>query len=93
MLRPLHKATMSSQPAEALHGVEAFVFDVFGTTVDWQGNIVRTLAAFAEGTEGKSSQRHLPYICIVSTQSDRWPYTEHWNAFAEEWRLGYFTHA
>lgn len=44
---------MSSQAASALHGVEAFVFDVFGTTVDWQGNIVRTLAASSEGTEGK----------------------------------------
>lgn len=52
---------MSSQAASALHGVEAFVFDVFGTTVDWQGNIVRTLAASAEGTEGKC-----PYnVCLA----------------------------
>ncbi|OJT05044.1 hypothetical protein TRAPUB_4109 [Trametes pubescens] len=51
-----------SSASEALRGVEAFVFDVFGTTVDWQGNIVRTLAASAEGTEGRCSRGPLPWV-------------------------------
>ncbi|KAI0633829.1 haloacid dehalogenase [Trametes polyzona] len=55
--------------SQALSGVEAFVFDVFGTTVDWYGNITRSLAASAPGTD------------------------EDWDAFAKEWRKGYFRHA
>ncbi|KAI0666605.1 haloacid dehalogenase [Trametes maxima] len=60
----------STSGSEALLGVEAFVFDVFGSTVDWYGNIVRTLA------------RHWK----ESTEEDR-------DAFATEWRKGYFAHA
>ena len=37
---------MSSTP-EALKDVEVYVFDVFGTVVDWYGNITRQLAAAA----------------------------------------------
>ncbi|KAJ8469078.1 hypothetical protein ONZ51_g9225 [Trametes cubensis] len=40
-----------TSPSEALRGVEAFVFDVFGTTVNWYGNITRTLAEYAQGTQ------------------------------------------
>ncbi|KAL7281088.1 hypothetical protein ACG7TL_004392 [Trametes sanguinea] len=43
---------MSPETASgALRDVEAFVFDVFGTTVDWYGNIVRTLAEYGKGTD------------------------------------------
>ncbi|KAI8975821.1 haloacid dehalogenase [Trametes punicea] len=41
---------MSATASEALRDVEAFVFDVFGTTVDWHGNITRTLAEYGKGT-------------------------------------------
>ncbi|KAI0373474.1 haloacid dehalogenase [Pilatotrama ljubarskyi] len=58
-----------SSPSEALQGVEAYIFDVFGTTVDWYGNITRSIAKSAEGTD------------------------EDWDAFAKEWRKGYFKHA
>ena len=45
---------MSSTP-EALKDVEVYVFDVFGTVVDWYGNITRQLAAAAPAgvQEGK----------------------------------------
>ncbi|KAI0737580.1 haloacid dehalogenase [Daedaleopsis nitida] len=60
---------MSSQ-ADALQGVEAYIFDVFGTVVDWYGNITKALAAAApDGVQ------------------------EDWDAFANEWRTGYFQHA
>ncbi|KAH9851360.1 haloacid dehalogenase [Lenzites betulinus] len=55
--------------SEALLNVEAFVFDIFGTTVDWHGNIIRTLTAAGGNPD------------------------EDWDAFAKEWRKGYFTHA
>ncbi|KAI0638746.1 haloacid dehalogenase [Trametes polyzona] len=32
--------------AEPLQGVEAYVFDVFGTVVDWYGSVTRALEAF-----------------------------------------------
>ncbi len=35
-----------SDPANPLNGVEAYVFDVFGTVVDWYGSVTRALAAF-----------------------------------------------
>ncbi|KAI0824066.1 haloacid dehalogenase [Trametes gibbosa] len=54
---------------EVLRNVEAFIFDIFGTTVDWHGNIIRTLT-----TAGGDTQ-------------------EDWDAFAKEWRKGYFAHA
>ncbi|KAI0697746.1 haloacid dehalogenase [Cerioporus squamosus] len=60
---------MSTQ-AHPLAGVEVYIFDVFGTVVDWYGNITRALAAAApEGID------------------------EDWDAFANEWRTGYFKHA
>lgn len=46
---------MSSTP-EALKDVEAYVFDVFGTVVDWYGNITSQLAAAApEGVKEGSN--------------------------------------
>ncbi|KAL1940511.1 hypothetical protein VTO73DRAFT_7946 [Trametes versicolor] len=33
--------------ANPLQGVEAYVFDVFGTVVDWRGSVTRALADFA----------------------------------------------
>ncbi|RPD73748.1 haloacid dehalogenase [Lentinus tigrinus ALCF2SS1-7] len=59
-----------SQQASTLAGVEVYIFDVFGTVVDWYGNITRALAAAAP--EGVN---------------------EDWDAFANEWRTGYFNHA
>lgn len=38
-----------SAASQSLVGVEAYVFDVFGTVVDWYGNITSTLAAAAPG--------------------------------------------
>ncbi|KAI0768774.1 haloacid dehalogenase [Trametes elegans] len=58
-----------STAAEALRGVEAYVFDVFGTTVDWYANIMRELEKSAPGVNAD------------------------WDAFAKEWRKGYFRHA
>ena len=40
-----------------LSGVEAYVFDVFGTVVDWYGSVTRALEAFAPASlkgEGKN---------------------------------------
>lgn len=47
--------------SEALKGVEAYIFDVFGTVVDWYGNITSQLAAAApEGiNEGSSMSTKL----------------------------------
>ncbi|EJF60431.1 haloacid dehalogenase [Dichomitus squalens LYAD-421 SS1] len=59
-----------SSTHEALKDVEAYIFDVFGTVVDWYGNITEQLAAAAP--EGGN---------------------EDWDAFATEWRTGYFKHA
>ncbi|KAI1787654.1 haloacid dehalogenase [Ganoderma leucocontextum] len=36
-----------SDSANALNGVEAYVFDVFGTVVDWYGSVTRALEGFA----------------------------------------------
>ncbi|KAM5536350.1 hypothetical protein V8D89_009948 [Ganoderma adspersum] len=36
-----------SDTANPLSGVEAYVFDVFGTVVDWYGSVTRALEAFA----------------------------------------------
>lgn len=41
--RALNPPTM----ANPLQGVEAYVFDVFGTVVDWRGSVTRALADFA----------------------------------------------
>ena len=48
-----------SSAKEALSGVEAYVFDVFGTVVDWYGNITKVLAEAAPtgANEGKG------YVC------------------------------
>ena len=52
-----------TSPSEALRGVEAFVFDVFGTTVDWYENMTRTLAEYAQGTqEGVWLDRYLRFV-------------------------------
>lgn len=38
--------------ADSLKGVEAYIFDVFGTVVDWYGNITKVLAEAApEGVQ------------------------------------------
>ncbi len=36
-----------SHQASPLAGVEVYIFDVFGTVVDWYGNITKALAAAA----------------------------------------------
>ena len=52
-----------TSPTEALRGVEAFVFDVFGTTVNWYGNMTRTLAEYAQGTqEGVWQELYLRFV-------------------------------
>lgn len=33
----------------ALQGAEAFLFDVFGTVVDWQGSVSKQLEEYHEG--------------------------------------------
>ena len=43
--------------AEPLEGVEAYIFDVFGTVVDWYGNITSQLAAAAPGDVNEGSSR------------------------------------
>ena len=35
--------------SSALAGVQAFVFDVFGTVVDWQGTVSSELQALTQG--------------------------------------------
>ena len=41
-----------ASPSDTLKDVEAYVFDVFGTVVDWYGNITSQLAAAApEGVD------------------------------------------
>ena len=44
--------------ADSLKGVEAYIFDVFGTVVDWYGNIIKALADAAPGglQEGRHQQ-------------------------------------
>ena len=38
---------MTSQDLRPLEGVEAYLFDVFGTVVDWHGSVTRSLTSFA----------------------------------------------
>ena len=65
--------------------IEALIFDVFGTVVDWFGTITEELGSFARrkniGSWYCYSLRHLP----VYTGKD----SEDWGAFAREWRQGY----
>ncbi|KZT00881.1 haloacid dehalogenase [Laetiporus sulphureus 93-53] len=54
-------------PPNPLRGVQAFVFDVFGTVVDWRSSVAAELGRHAkDGVDGN------------------------WEAFAEEWRQGYY---
>ena len=43
--------------ADSLKGVEAYIFDVFGTVVDWYGNIIKALAPDA-APGGPQEGRH-----------------------------------
>lgn len=79
--------------SEALRNVEAFVFDIFGTTVDWHGNIIRTLTA-AGGNPEEGKIVHAMYeLCSCNHQQWADLRETDWDAFAKEWRKDYFAHA
>ena len=49
-----------SRSDNPLSGVEAYVFDVFGTVVDWYGSVTRALEAFApESLKGEGEPREV----------------------------------
>lgn len=82
---------MSATP-NPLHGVEALLFDVFGTVVDWQGSVARELAesniSLADGT----SYSTLVVLQGIYTACARpaFALVVDWTAFATEWREGYY---
>ena len=85
---------MAASQANPLVGVEAYIFDVFGTVVDWYGNITQALAKAApEGvSEGMKYNFHSRFEHMDLTAYEHWLWTD-WDAFANEWRTGYFNHA
>ena len=40
---------LDAETAQILRDAEAFLFDVFGTVVDWEGSVARLLAAHYDG--------------------------------------------
>jgi hypothetical protein len=70
-----------------LRGVEALIFDVFGTVVDWFGSVTAELREFGRGKNFSGLCTRNPDIATQihwnSTDS------EDWQAFAKEWRQGY----
>ena len=43
----IHVKYFAMTASEPLRGVEAYVFDIFGTVVDWYGSVSEALADFA----------------------------------------------
>ena len=75
----------------SLKDVEAFTFDIFGTTVDWRSSVVQELSlrAFRKlssvhngSSQNPTSEAHL------EAMTDK-----HWADFAQEWRSSYIEFA
>lgn len=77
---------MSSQGLEALEGVKALTFDVFGTVVDWRSSIEAELKSALEGKLASSDFETLPHGLQQRAQSLQ---QADWAAFAQEWRNAY----
>ena len=75
-----------SSSAGSLKGAEAYIFDVFGTVIDWYGNVMKVLAAAAPpgATDGMGKESQHTQPSHLDTD---------WGEFANEWRSAYFDHA
>ena len=76
---------MSSQ---ALSGVRALTFDVFGTVVDWRSSIVDALTR-AAGRKLAASAEELPEHLQARLRAVTEGSPGEWPAFAQEWRDSY----
>ena len=70
--------------SDALRGVKALTFDVFGTTVDWHSTVVAELAERAQSKTASSSLPQTPALARLAAQT-----ADHWAAFAQAWRDSY----
>ena len=75
-----------SKAANPLDGVEVYVFDVFGTVVDWYGSVTGALEASAP--ESLKKEGRLFFVLIPLPAPEVCPRTD-WGAFTKEWRKGY----
>lgn len=72
---------------DALRGVKALTFDVFGTTVDWRSTVEAELAERARSKAASSSAAELqqtPALARLAAQT-----ADDWAAFAQAWRDSY----
>lgn len=81
---------------KSLKDVEAFIFDVFGTVVDWRTSVVRELQELGK-KHGTSTCFHL-LLPIVQLANRSYyffhvfgvdPSSVDWRKFAQEWRTAY----
>ena len=79
------------QGLEALRGVEAFLFDVFGTVVDWQGSVAREVQE--KHYDGILEREWLlgwrEFLKMENTADSLLVLLVDWIEFAKEWRKGY----
>lgn len=54
---------MTPGDGEALKDVEAYLFDVFGTVVDWQGSVARELRE--KHYDGILERTCLRFLCFI----------------------------
>lgn len=77
---------MPAQGLEALRGVKALTFDVFGTVVDWRSSVEKELHSALEGKLASPDLQTLPHGLQQRAQSLR---ATDWAVFAQEWRDAY----
>jgi hypothetical protein len=73
-----------------MDGVEALVFDVFGTTVDWRSTVEQELKDLSKKYSlGESVHNRLKFIDSLDLILFRAVTNADWAEFAQEWRTGY----
>lgn len=77
---------MSSSGPEALKGIKALTFDVFGTVVDWRSSVEDELKQFLKTKIASSDFQSLPRGLQQRAQSLE---NADWATFAQEWRNAY----
>jgi hypothetical protein len=84
-------ATMQQPRAESLKDVDAFLFDVFGTVVDWQGSVAQQVQEkYYDGILQRGCSP-CPMLQLVWRNANVYLLITivDWIAFAKEWRAGY----
>lgn len=73
-----------------LNGVEALLFDVFGTVVDWRGSVAKELEILNPGLSNKGTSHFNELGAIILTSVLVFTFLD-WDKFALEWRQGYYS--